>query len=175
MQLFIMEAIENAAYVSVGRACGFAGLGLFCVVLGLSFDPALAARTGGAGSLAVALILAFYAWRAPWRPYVRTEVWLILAKDKRPPHSIAQRVIGSTLRRIYSWFAQQAAIIAAVLLATAIVLQLSGVGSMYFTGADHQLRRSLCEERGIDYSPACRKPHSPAATIGGGTLGSGNP
>ncbi len=122
-----MEAIENAAYVSVGRACGFAGLGISCVIFGLAFAPVLAAQTGGSLCLGVALILVFCAWRAPRRSYKCTELWLILAKDKRPPARIAQRVISAALREAYLWFAQQSAIIAMVLLATAVALRFLGV------------------------------------------------
>lgn len=118
-----MDRIENAAYVSVGRACGFAGLAVFCLMFGLSFDPALAARTGGAVCLAVTVILACYAATAPNRPYKRTEVWLILAKDDRPPADIAQRLIGQTLRQTYLWFARQSAIISLVLLTASLALQ----------------------------------------------------
>ena len=123
-----MEAIENAAYVSVGRACGFAGLAVFCLVWGLSFEPVLAASTGGALCLLVALILVFYAWRAPQRSYQRTELWLILEKHKRPPAEVAQQVIGEALRETYIRFARQAAIIAFVLLLVSLVLRLDGAG-----------------------------------------------
>lgn len=121
-----MDAIENAAFVSVGRACGFAGLGIFCLIFGLSYEPVLAARTGGVISLALALLLAGYAFCAPTRPYRRTELWLILARDQRPPDTIAQKVIGETLRAAYLWFAQQAASISIVLLVAAVVLRLAG-------------------------------------------------
>lgn len=121
-----MDAIENAAYVSVGRACGFAGLAVFCLMFGLSFEPALAARTGGVVCLAVTLILAFYAYRARTRPYKRTELWLILPKDQRPPAGVAQRLIGEALRETYLWFAKQAAIISVVLLASSLALQMTG-------------------------------------------------
>lgn len=122
-----MDAIENAAYVSVGRACGFAGLAIFCVVFGLSFDPVLAARTGAGLCLGLSLILAAYAYRAPTRPYKRTELWLILAKDKRPPAAYAQHIIGLALRDTYTWFARQTAIITLVFVAVSVLLQLFGV------------------------------------------------
>lgn len=126
-----MGAIENAAYISVGRACGFAGLAIFCVIFGMSFDPALAARIGGGLCVALALVLAAYAYRAPIRPYKRTELWLILAKDKRPPAVVAQRVIGNALRDTYIWFSRQSAIIAMVLLAVSLALQAFGVSGMW--------------------------------------------
>ncbi|MFT5489491.1 MAG: hypothetical protein ACI9MU_004431 [Alphaproteobacteria bacterium] len=126
-----MGAIENAAYISVGRACGFAGLAIFCVIFGLSFEPALAARAGGGLCVGLALILAAYAYRAPTRPYKRTELWLILAKDKRPPAAYAQRVIGSALRDTYIWFSRQSALIAIVLLIVSVALQIFGVSGLW--------------------------------------------
>ena len=123
-----MDAIENAAFVSVGRACGFAGLGLFCLMFGLSFEPPLAARAGGLVCLAITVVLAAYAAMARRRPYKRTELWLILAKDQRPPAAIAQQVIGQTLRITYLWFAQQTALMAIVLWFSALVLQYFEIG-----------------------------------------------
>lgn len=126
-----MGAIENAAYISVCRACGFAGLAIFCVIFGLSFQPVFAARTGAGLCVALALVLAAYAYWAPTRPYKRTELWLILAKDKRPPVAFAQRVIGNALRDTYIWFSRQSAIIAIVLLVVSIALQIFGISGLW--------------------------------------------
>lgn len=124
-----MKDIQNAAFVSVGRACGFAGLAVFCLMIGLAFDPALAARVGGALSLVLAIYLYICAWRARQRHYKRTETWLILPDDERPPASVAQRVIGGVLRETYLWFAKAAALVAILLLAASLVLQLTGIRS----------------------------------------------
>jgi hypothetical protein len=126
-----MNAIENAAYISVGRACGFAGLAIFCIVFGMSFDPSLATRIGGALCVVLALILAGYAYWAPRRPYKRTELWLILAKEKRPPSEFAQRVIGNALRDTYIWFSRQSALFAIALLAVSAALQIFGVTDLW--------------------------------------------
>ena len=149
-----MDAIENAAYVSVGRACGFAGLAIFCVIFGLSYEPALAARVGGELCLGVALILTFCAWRARRRPYKNTELWIIVDKDKRPPAAIAQQVVGVALREAYIWFAQSAAMIALVLLASAVVLQLAGVEGL---GG----RAQSLGDRGINPDPVMLLPTGP--------------
>ena len=118
-----MNEIENATYVSVGRASGFTGLAIFCLMFGLSFDPAFAAQAGGMASLIFAFILVWYALRARTRPYKKTEAWLILKKEFRPPAEIAQQVIGGALRETYYWFAKQAATIAFVLLVIALFLK----------------------------------------------------
>lgn len=115
--------IENAAYVSVGRACGFAGLGIFCIVIGLSFDAGLAALVGSKLSIALSLVLLAFAWRAPTRNYKRTETWLILKPGDRPQANVAQRLIGGTLRNVYLWFAQQIAVVTIVFSVSAVVLQ----------------------------------------------------
>lgn len=126
-----MDAIENSAYVSVGRACGFAGLAIFCVIFGLSFDPVLASRTGAGLCLGLAVVLLAYAHRAPMRNYKRTELWLILAKEQRPPAAYAQRVIGNALHGTYLWFAKQATIIGIVLLALSVIFQVFDVTGLW--------------------------------------------
>lgn len=126
-----MNAIVNAANISVGRACGFAGLAIFCIIFGMSFDPPLAARIGGVLCVVLALVLAGYAYWAPNRPYKRTELWLILAKDNRPPAEFAQRVIGNALRDTYIWFSRQSALFAIALLAISAALQIFGVTELW--------------------------------------------
>ena len=121
-----MDAIEAAAFTSIGRACGFAGLGILCVMLGLSFEPEIATRAGGVMGLGLASILAMFGLRAPSRSYEHTELWLILPKDARPPSTIAQRVIGQVLRDKYFWFAERTAIGSFGLLAVSLVLKLIG-------------------------------------------------
>lgn len=116
--------IENAANVSVGRACGFAGLAIFCVVVGLSFDASLAALVGGKLSIMLCIVLLFLARRAPSRNYKKTETWLILKRGDRPRSDVAQRLIGETLRHVYLWFAQQVAVITIVFSASAVILQI---------------------------------------------------
>jgi hypothetical protein len=118
-----MEAIITAANVSVGRACGFAGLGIFCLMFGLSFEPALAARAGGVLCAILAAVLFLYALRAPIRPYKRTELWTILQKADRPPAAVAQKIIGEILRETYLRFARQTAILSAALWVAALALE----------------------------------------------------
>lgn len=122
-----MEHIQNAAMVSVGRACGFAGLAIICVMLGLSFRPELAAKAGGVLFLFLALILYMYGVQARTRPYRRTETWLILKKDKRVPADVAQKIVGEVLRETYLRFATHTAIVAVVLIAFSATLKLLGL------------------------------------------------
>ena len=118
-----MDAIRDAAFISVGRACGFAGLGILCVMLGISFEPSLAARSGGFMGLALSAALALFGARARSRSYLHTETWLILPKDERPPSAIAQRVIGQALRDTYLWFAERVLLGSILLLAASFVFK----------------------------------------------------
>jgi hypothetical protein len=119
-----MEAIEKAAFISIGRACGFAGLGVFSMLCGLLFDPVLAARAGGLISLSVAATLSIHAHFARTRPYKRTEVLLILRKEDQPPENIAQRVIVEVLRAKYLRIVRQTAVVSLTFLTVLVVLQL---------------------------------------------------
>jgi len=117
-----MTAVEQSAYISVGRACGFAGLGILSFMVGLSFDPEISAKSGGGLLLLMTAILIFRALTAPSRPYKHTETWLMLDDADRPSPGAAQQVIGQTLRRVYLWFAQCSAGAAALLWAVATIL-----------------------------------------------------
>ena len=115
-----MDAIENAAFASVGRAAGFAGLAIFTLMMGLSFDPPLATRTGGLFGFGEAVGLLLYGWFAVHRPYKRTEAWIILNDEHRPPAPVAQKIIGRTLRETAYWFAGRAACVSSFLLVSSV-------------------------------------------------------
>ncbi len=109
----VMNRIEAAAERSVARACGFAALGIFCFMIGLSSETlVMALQAGGLLTLVACLVLMLKAWGAQSRPYNRTEVWSMLAPDERPDAAVAQRVIGSILREVYLRFAMHAALLA---------------------------------------------------------------
>ena len=110
-----MEHLRQAAYVSIGRACGFAGLAVLCVVIGLSYDPLLAARTGGVLTTAMTAVLIVKSHYALYQDPRSTELWTMLDKQKLPPEPYA-RLAGSTvLRDAYLWFAKYAAGVSVVL------------------------------------------------------------
>jgi hypothetical protein len=117
-----MEAIERAAHISVGRACGFAGLAILCFMVGFSYQPHLAARIGGSLALLLTAVLVVKALLAERTNYKHTETWLILADSERPPAATAQALISNILRIVYFQYARYAALSAAVLLASSIVM-----------------------------------------------------
>ena len=122
-----MDHLRRTAFVSVGRACGFAGLAIVCVMVGFSYDLVAAARAGGILTLLVTVVLIMKAREAVWRDYRRTELWLMLEKDERPPPAIAQAVTSTVLQDAYFWFARHTAGISVALWLMAVFLSAIGV------------------------------------------------
>ena len=120
----MFQRIEDTAYMSVGRGCGFAALGIITFVVGLSGEMQTAFQAGGLASLFVCLLLMFKARHAHLRPYKHTEVWLLLEPVDRPQSNVAQLIISSALRDAYLFFAQHAAWAAVVMFVASIFVGL---------------------------------------------------
>ena len=110
-----MEEMRRIAYETVLRACGFASLAIFCVMIGLSFLPRAAFRAGGFLTILMTLVLVLKAREARTKDYRRTEMWLYLAKESRPPQALAQKLVSTLMREIYLQFARWTAIISIVM------------------------------------------------------------
>jgi hypothetical protein len=126
-----MEHMRRIAYETVLRACGFGSLAIFCVMIGLSFHPRAAFQAGGFLTTIMALVLIFKAREALTKNYKRTEMWLYLPKEQRPPESYAQWASSTVLRETYLTFALWTSAIAIVMWILALVFFLFGVGSTY--------------------------------------------
>lgn len=116
-----MHRIEKKAELSVARGCGFAMIAIVTLMVGLSGNVRASLLAGGYLSLITCLILAMRGWGSKRRPYKRTEVWVMLRPEERPPPGVAQRVIGSALREAYLLYAMRSATIGAVLLSLALI------------------------------------------------------
>ena len=122
-----MHELENAALVSIGRAYGFSWLAILCIIFAFSFQPPLAAAVGGVLCIIFTLVLGACAWYAKFKKYDRTQMWMMLPKEARPPKEVAQRVISRILRDTYLWFAKQTAVMSIVFLAIGILLKAAGL------------------------------------------------
>ena len=122
-----MEDIRRVAYEIVLRACGFGSLTIFCIMIGLSFSPTVSFQSGGFLTTVMALILAMKAYEARTKPYRRTEMWLYLPKDARPPAASAQQITATIMREVYLTFAVWTAAIAIGLWAVALVFSYFGL------------------------------------------------
>jgi hypothetical protein len=117
--------MRRIAYETVLRACSFAALAIFCVMIGLSFEPRAAFQAGGTLTIMMTLILMFKAREARTKPYRRTEMWLYLPKEHRPPEAYAQVAAATVLRETYLTFARWTAAIAIVMWVIALLFSLA--------------------------------------------------
>jgi hypothetical protein len=119
-----METMRRVAYATVLRACGFGSLAIFCLMVGLSFEPLLAFQAGGMLTLGMTGILLLKAVEARTKPYRRTEMWLYLPEDARPPAASAQQITSVVLQETYLTFAGWTAGVAVAMWAGALLFSL---------------------------------------------------
>ena len=124
-----MTKLRQVAFVSVGRAVGFSGLAIFTVMVGLSFEPVLALRSGGVLLLVLLAALLLKAQHAPFQDHRRTETWILLEEGDRPDERFARGLISAALRDACLWFARWTAGVAALVWSFAVILSLTGAGS----------------------------------------------
>ncbi len=121
-----MEDMRRIAFETVLRACGFGSLAIFCVMIGLSFMPRLAFQAGGTLTTLMAVVLIIKAREARTKDYRRTEMWLYLPKELRPPASQAQWATATVLRDTYLQFALWTSAIAIVMWVLALLFAALG-------------------------------------------------
>ena len=124
-----MEHMRQVAYETVLRACGFASLGIFCVMTGLSFHPKLAFQAGGFLTTIMAFILILKAREALTKDYRRTEMWLYIDKNFRPPEAYAQWASATILRDTYLTFAMWTSLISITMWLLALAFSFAGTTS----------------------------------------------
>jgi hypothetical protein len=122
-----VEDMRRIAFETVLRACGFGSLAIFCVMIGLSFEPRIAFQTGGVLTLLMVGILIFKAQEALTKNHRRTEMWLYLPKDLRPPEGSAQQTTSIVMRETYLTFALWTSLIAIALWVIALAFSLAGL------------------------------------------------
>jgi hypothetical protein len=122
-----MDELRRIAYEIVLRACGFGSLAIFCFMVGLSFEPRIAFQSGGVLTMLMTGVLFLKALEAPYKPYRRTEMWLYVPEEMRPPEGSAQQLISLVLRETYLTFALWTSTIAIIMWAIALVFSLFGL------------------------------------------------
>ena len=122
-----MEEMRGIAYETVLRACAFASLAIFCVMIGLSFLPASAFQAGGFLSMLMTLVLMLKAREARTKDHRQTELWLYLPKENRPPQAVAQRMISTLMRETYLTFARWTAIMSIAMWSIALFFSVIGL------------------------------------------------
>jgi hypothetical protein len=122
-----MEQMRRIAFQTVQRACLFGALAIFCLMVGLSYELRLAFKAGGTMTILMAAILIYKAHEARTKPYRKTEMWICLPKEWRPPEAYAQRVSATVLRETYLNFALWTSAVAIAMWAIALALALAGM------------------------------------------------
>jgi hypothetical protein len=121
-----MEHMRRIGFETVLRACGFGSLAIFCVMIGLSFEPRAAFQAGGMLTLLMAAILMLKAYEARTKNHRKTEMWLYLPKEQRPPEAFAQRACAAVMQETYLTFARWSAALAVVMGVLALLFSLAG-------------------------------------------------
>jgi hypothetical protein len=122
-----MDHIRKLAWISVARGCGFGALAIFTMMIGFSATPATALDFGGIGFLLMAAILMVKAFRSANLPHKRTELWLMLEPQERPPPEVASGIISRMRREVILRFAHMSAMSAVCCLLMAAALQIAGI------------------------------------------------
>jgi hypothetical protein len=122
-----MEDLRRIAYETVLRACGFGSLTIFCVMIGMSFEPRRAFQAGGILTLIMTLILVLKAYEARTKDHRRTEMWLYIPKEDRPPAANAQWAVSTVMRDTYLLFARWTAAISVMMGIIALVFSILGL------------------------------------------------
>ncbi len=119
-----MEIIQTLADISIRRACGFAALGIGTVMLALSFDVALALRSGAVLTTMAWGVIRLLAWWCPRRDVRETELWSMLAAERlyltrgpEAPRTLA--LAGRILRERLVWHGERVGLAAVALWAAA--------------------------------------------------------
>jgi hypothetical protein len=123
-----LNSLRRVAFISIGRGVAFAGLGIFVVMVGLSFDPVLALRSGGVLLLILLAGLLLKAQQVAHTDYRSTEAWLLLDRAERPDEKIAG-YLTTALREACFWFARWTAGVAALVWGFAAISSLVDVSS----------------------------------------------
>lgn len=122
-----MHEIRQVALQCVGRAVMFGTLAIGCVMVGFSFNPVSAFRSGAFLALIMAALLMWKAVTAGSKNPRRTEVWLYLDEKSRPIDAAAQSVFRTVMREVYVLYARISLAAAVGLFAISLVFMLFGL------------------------------------------------
>ena len=121
-----MDKIREVAVACIGRAVMFGALAIGCVMVGFSFNPVSAFRSGAVMTLAMAAILIWKAVAASRQNPKMTEVWLYLDEHTKPAGEHARYLFATIMREVYGRFAQASLAVACGFFAVSVVLNLFG-------------------------------------------------
>ena len=122
-----MDKIREVAFFCIGRAVMFGVLAITCVMVGFSFNPVSALRSGAVMTLGMAAILSWQAFAAQRKSPRKTEVWLYLDERTRPSSPHADYAFATIMRDVYGRFARISLAVACGFYLLSVVLTLFGL------------------------------------------------
>lgn len=121
-----MEKIREVAFMCVGRAVMFGSLAIGCIMVGFSFSPVSAFRSGALATLLMATVLMWKAMASSRQNPKTTEVWLYLDETSRPLDQHARFVFATVMREVYGRYAQFALLTACALFGVSLLFRALG-------------------------------------------------
>lgn len=122
-----MEKVRQTAIFCVGRGVFFGSLAIGCVMVGFSFNPVSAFRSGAVLTLLMSGLLLWKALAAHSQDPRRTEVWLYLDETTRPADKHASFVFATIMREVYGRFARIALGVACGFFGVSMMLTIFGL------------------------------------------------
>ena len=118
-----MGAFRRFAFATTARDATFVALAAATLMLAFSNAPALALSIGANIALAVGLVLRAACLKNDGID--RSEAWLTLLPEERPPGDLGRRYARDELQDVLLRFAKAAAAVAIVLYATSLIVSLT--------------------------------------------------
>lgn len=140
-----MEKIRDIALMCVGRAVMFGTLAIGCIMIGFSFNPVSAFRSGAVATLLMATVLMWKALTAMRRNPKTTEVWLYLDETSKPLDTHARFVFATVMREVYGRYAQFSLLVACGLFAISLLF-----GAFGYDAYDPQVGHHLSSAQPVD-------------------------
>jgi len=112
-----------ARYVNaiLARDASFVALAGITLMVGFSFDPALACTVGATVAILFAVLLICRSYTMTEQRFRRSEAWRALTPEERPAGDHGRHLARATMQELMLRFAKNAAALAIVLYATALV------------------------------------------------------
>jgi hypothetical protein len=103
----VLKRLETLADLVIRRACGFASLAILLVMLSLSFQLALALRSGAMLVTLLWLIMLLKRAFVPSQDMRRSELWLMLADHHAPDMLPMQAKLRAVFAARLRWHADR--------------------------------------------------------------------
>ena len=119
------DRVNQLADLSIARGVGFGALAIMCGMVGMG-SLAIAFKFGGFSFLFTTMVLLIRDRVYLPEQFKRTEVWIMLRPEERPPPEIASRLIMTARHQAMMLWGFRASAAAALFLAFALLMDIFG-------------------------------------------------